>query len=169
MFKIVSPMPMITDISPVEYTFNVQAMSSDKLPFIVPGFFAIGPRNDDQGLWKYATFVSARHMHCNQVEELVMHVIKSEIRAAAALKTMKEINRGAQKFKRKVFAEVELQLDQFGLQVYDTNFKQLKEVPWYNVRQRKARIEATTQTIDGTSCRVGVNQVPHRDKRTISY
>ncbi|KAK1366709.1 hypothetical protein POM88_042270 [Heracleum sosnowskyi] len=135
MFKVVNnPGPMITDVRPVMYKFNVQAMSSDKLPLIVPGFFTIGPSKDGQGLLKYATFVSARHMRWNHVQELVRDVIKSKIRVAAALKTMDEINRDAKKFTWKVLAEVELELDQFGLQVYNASVKKVKKVPWYNVR-----------------------------------
>ena len=31
------------DVSPVNYTFEVQAMSAEKLPFILPAVFTIGP------------------------------------------------------------------------------------------------------------------------------
>ncbi|KAL8096047.1 hypothetical protein AgCh_037128 [Apium graveolens] len=135
-FKVVvSPMPIIIDISPVMYTFDVEAKSSDEVPFIVPGFFIIGPCNDEQGLIKYATFVSARRMRFKHVKKLVKDVIESEVRGAAKLKTMDEINSGLKKFKRQVLAKVEIKLDKFGLQVYNAYFKQLKEeVPWYNVR-----------------------------------
>lgn len=79
--------------------------------FIVPGFFNIGPRKDEPGLLKYARFMSARHMRCNHVKELVRDVIESEIRVAAALMTMKEINNGIKQFKQQVFVEVQLELD----------------------------------------------------------
>jgi flotillin len=35
------------DLSPVNYNFKVQAMSAEKLPFILPAVFTIGPRADD--------------------------------------------------------------------------------------------------------------------------
>lgn len=104
-------------------------MSSEKLSFFVPGFFTIGPCNDEHGLLKYARFVSARHMHCDHVKELVMDLIKSEIRVVAALMTMEEILSDTKLFKQQVFVEVQLELDQFGLRVYNVNVKQLAEVP----------------------------------------
>ncbi|EEF31920.1 conserved hypothetical protein [Ricinus communis] len=36
------------DVSPVNYTFEVQAMSAEKLPFILPAVFTIGPRVEDE-------------------------------------------------------------------------------------------------------------------------
>ncbi|CAI0399061.1 unnamed protein product [Linum tenue] len=47
------------DISPVNYTFEVQAMSAKKLPFILPAVFTIGPRydDDDDALLKYAKLI----------------------------------------------------------------------------------------------------------------
>nr|GEY73876.1 flotillin-like protein 4 [Tanacetum cinerariifolium] len=36
------------DLSPVNYTFEVQATSAEKLPFILPVVFIIGPRTDDK-------------------------------------------------------------------------------------------------------------------------
>lgn len=83
---------------------------------------------------KYAKFVSIRHIRCNHVEELVMDVIKSEIRVIVALNTKKEIKRGAKNFKKQVLEKVQLKLDQFDLQIYNANVKQLKEVPWYRAK-----------------------------------
>ncbi|CAN1335195.1 Flotillin-like protein 3 [Linum perenne] len=46
------------DISPVNYTFEVQAMSAQKLPFILPAVFTIGHRYDDQdSLLRYARLI----------------------------------------------------------------------------------------------------------------
>ncbi|KAL5074381.1 hypothetical protein RYX36_013365, partial [Vicia faba] len=33
----------VFDLSPVNYTFEVQAMSAEKLPFVLPAVFTIGP------------------------------------------------------------------------------------------------------------------------------
>ncbi|GMP57085.1 hypothetical protein CsSME_00021322 [Camellia sinensis var. sinensis] len=43
------------DISPVNYTFKVQDMSAEKLQFIFPAIFMIGPRVDcEESMLKYA-------------------------------------------------------------------------------------------------------------------
>jgi flotillin len=48
------------DITPVNYTFEVQAMSAEKLPFILPAVFTIGPRSDDgECLLRYARLMSS--------------------------------------------------------------------------------------------------------------
>ncbi|KAJ6745394.1 FLOTILLIN-LIKE PROTEIN 1 [Salix koriyanagi] len=49
----------VFDVSPVNYTFEVQAMSAEKLPFVLPAVFTIGPRVDDeQSLFRYAKLIS---------------------------------------------------------------------------------------------------------------
>lgn len=62
----------VFDVSPVNYTFEVQAMSSEKLPFILPAVFTIGPRVDDpHALLLYAMLMSQHDKHSNHVNELV--------------------------------------------------------------------------------------------------
>ncbi|RZC47489.1 hypothetical protein C5167_040444 [Papaver somniferum] len=56
------------DISPVNYTFEVQAMSSEKLPFLLPAVFTIGPKIDDHdSLLKYAKLLSSHERHAHEV------------------------------------------------------------------------------------------------------
>lgn len=85
----------VFDVSPVNYTFEVQAMSAEKLPFLLPAVFTIGPRIDDiEGLLKYAKLISPHDKLSNHVKELVQGVIEGETRVLAASMTMEEIFRG---------------------------------------------------------------------------
>lgn len=60
------------DVSPVNYTFEVQAMSAEKLPFILPAVFTVGPRLDDEAsLLKYAKLISPHDKYSNHVNDLV--------------------------------------------------------------------------------------------------
>lgn len=71
------------DISPVNYTFQVQAMSAEKLPFILPAVFTIGPRVDsDEAMLKYAKLISPHDKQSNHVNELVQGVIEGETRVS---------------------------------------------------------------------------------------
>uniref|UniRef100_A0A0D9XKR3 Flotillin-like n=1 Tax=Leersia perrieri TaxID=77586 RepID=A0A0D9XKR3_9ORYZ len=80
------------DISPVNYTFEVQAMSAEKLPFILPAVFTIGPRADDPDcLLRYAKLISPHDKLSHHVNELVKGVIEGETRVLAASMTMEEI------------------------------------------------------------------------------
>ncbi|WOH05513.1 hypothetical protein DCAR_0624930 [Daucus carota subsp. sativus] len=137
------------DISPVNYTFDVQAMSAEKLPFVLPAVFTIGPRAcDDASLLRYAKLVSAHDKLSNHVKELVMGVIEGETRVLAASMTMEEIFKGTKQFKQEVFDKVQLELDQFGLHIYNANVKQLVDVPGYEYFSylgQKTQMEAANQ------------------------
>ncbi|XP_057522844.1 flotillin-like protein 4 [Amaranthus tricolor] len=137
------------DISPVNYTFEVQAMSSEKLPFILPAVFTIGPRADDHdSLVKYAKLIAPHDKLSHHVEELVQGVIEGETRVLAASMTMEEVFSGAKKFKQEVFDKVQLELDQFGLVIYNANIKQLVDIPgheYFSYLGQKTQMEAANQ------------------------
>ncbi|KAL2548609.1 Flotillin-like protein 1 [Forsythia ovata] len=137
------------DVSPVNYTFEVQAMSAEKLPFILPAVFTIGPRiDDDSSLLKYAKLISPHDKLSNHVKELVQGIIEGETRVLAASMTMEEIFRGAKEFKQEVFEKVQLELNQFGLLIYNANVKQLVDVPgheYFSYLGQKTQMEAANQ------------------------
>lgn len=72
------------DISPVNYTFEVQAMNAEKLPFLLPAVFTIGPCIDDlDSLHLYAKLISLQPCQ-----------IDGETRVLAASMTMEDIFKG---------------------------------------------------------------------------
>ncbi|XVF75751.1 hypothetical protein PTKIN_Ptkin13bG0212200 [Pterospermum kingtungense] len=137
------------DVSPVNYTFNVQAMSAEKLPFVLPAVFTIGPRVDDEeSLLKYAKLISPHDKHSNHVNELVQGIIEGETRVLAASMTMEEIFKGTKDFKYEVFEKVQVELNQFGLYIYNANVKQLVDVPgheYFSYLGQKTQMEAANQ------------------------
>ncbi|KAL6502106.1 Flotillin-like protein 4 [Orobanche gracilis] len=137
------------DLSPVNYTFEVQAMSAEKLPFVLPAVFTIGPRVDDEAsLLKYAKLISPHDKLSNHVNELVQGIIEGETRVLAASMTMEEVFRGTKEFKKEVFGKVQLELNQFGLLIYNANVKQLVDVPgheYFSYLGQKTQMEAANQ------------------------
>ncbi|KAL6534126.1 Flotillin-like protein 4 [Orobanche hederae] len=137
------------DLSPVNYTFEVQAMSAEKLPFVLPAVFTIGPRVDDEAsLLKYAKLISPHDKLSNHVKELVQGIIEGETRVLAASMTMEEVFRGTKEFKKEVFGKVQLELNQFGLLIYNANVKQLVDVPgheYFSYLGQKTQMEAANQ------------------------
>ncbi|KAL3717813.1 hypothetical protein ACJRO7_003028 [Eucalyptus globulus] len=118
----------VFDVTPVNYTFELQAMSAEKLPFVLPAVFTIGPRVDDEAsLVKYAKLLSPHDKLSHHAKELVQGIIEGETRVLAASMTMEEIFRGTKEFKQEVFGKVQLELNQFGLLIYNANVKQLVE------------------------------------------
>ncbi|XP_027355646.1 flotillin-like protein 4 [Abrus precatorius] len=139
----------VFDLSPVNYTFQVQAMSAEKLPFVLPAVFTIGPRIDDkESLLKYAKLLSSHDKLSNHVNELVEGIIEGETRVLAASMTMEDIFRGTKDFKQEVFEKVQLELNQFGLLIYNANVKQLVDVPgheYFSYLGQKTQMEAANQ------------------------
>ncbi|WCJ40437.1 Flotillin-like protein 2 [Euphorbia peplus] len=137
------------DISPVNYSFEVQAMSAEKLPFILPAVFTIGPRVDiEESLILYARLISHHDKQSYHVVELVKGVIEGETRVLAASMTMEAIFRGTKEFKQEVFEKVQLELNQFGLHIYNANVKQLVDVPgheYFSYLGQKTQMEAANQ------------------------
>ena len=99
----------VIDLTPVNYTFKVNAMSAEKLAFFLPAVFTIGPKVEDhESLVKYAKLLSHQQRDSHDVKELVKGVIEGETRVLAASMTMGEIFRGTKDFKREVFEKVQL-------------------------------------------------------------
>ncbi|KAM7256164.1 hypothetical protein ACFE04_011905 [Oxalis oulophora] len=147
------------DVSPVNYDFSVQAMSAEKLPFILPAVFTIGPRvESDESLILYARLLSSLDSTSNHVIELVKGVIEGETRVLAASMTMEEIFRGTKEFKKEVFEKVQVELNQFGLLIYNANVKQLVDVPgheYFSYLGQKTQMEAANQAkIDVSEARM---------------
>ncbi|XP_042501107.1 flotillin-like protein 3 [Macadamia integrifolia] len=139
----------VVDVSPVNYTFEVQAMSSEKLPFLLPAVFTIGPRADDkESLLKYARLLSPHERMSTDVRELVQGIIEGETRVLVASMTMEEVFKGTKDFKREVFEKVQLELNQFGLLIYNANIKQLVDVKdheYFSYLGQKTQMEAANQ------------------------
>lgn len=124
-------------------------MSAEKLPFVLPAVFTIGPRSEDmESLLKYAKLISPHDKLSNHVNELVQGIIKGETRVLAASMTMEDIFKGTKEFKQEVFGKVQLELDQFGLLIYNANVKQLVDVSgheYFSYLGKKTQHEAANQ------------------------
>ncbi|XP_059303506.1 flotillin-like protein 3 [Lycium ferocissimum] len=140
------------NISPVNYSFQVQAMSAEKLPFCLPAVFTIGPKvldeNHYESLIKYAKLVSNSDKESTHIQDLVKGIIEGETRVLAASMTMEQIFKGAKEFKKEVFEKVQLELNQFGLYIYNANVKQLVDVPgheYFSYLGQKTQMDAANQ------------------------
>ena len=82
------------------------------------------------------------------MKELVQGIIEGETRVLAASMTMEEIFRGTKQFKQEVFGKVQIELNQFGLLIYNANVKQLVDVPgheYFSYLGQKTQMEAANQ------------------------
>ncbi len=171
---------------------NLQAMTREKLQFLLPVVFTIGPdindrganvrnhhlpephysgagseghpasddhahdrRREDQGdaLMKYAMLLadsgSSKGPNSHQfLENIVKGIIEGETRVLVSSMTMEEIFTEREVFKRRIFRNIQSELDQFGLKIYNANVKELKDAPnsiYFESLSRKAHEGATNQ------------------------
>nr|CAG8435636.1 13591_t:CDS:2 [Entrophospora candida] len=116
------------DITPVNYTLQLQAMSAERLEFNLPAVFTIGPKDEPVALYYYAKLLFADNKNSEYVKDLVRGIIEGETRVISAGMTMEEMFRERRRFKEKVIKNVQAELDQFGLFVYNSNIKQLQDI-----------------------------------------
>ncbi|PON42269.1 Flotillin family [Parasponia andersonii] len=145
------------DVSAVNYSFEVQATSSEKLPFILSAVFTIGPKADDENACLlYAKLVSSHDKHSNHVNELVQGIIEGETRVLAASMTMEEVFMGTKEFKKAIFENVRVELSQFCLLIYNANVKQLVDVrgkEYFPYLGQRTQVEAANRA----KCNCGKN------------
>ncbi|KAI3982951.1 hypothetical protein MKX01_010434 [Papaver californicum] len=111
-------------------------MSSEKLPFLLPVVFTIGPRIDDhEALSKYAKLLSNHDRHSHEVKDLVQGISERETRVLAASMTMEDV------FK--------LELNQFGLWIYNANIKQLDDVQGHEYFSYLAKVDVAEAKMKG--------------------
>ena len=139
---------------------NLQAMTIEKLQFALPAVFTIGPDNNMEALKKYALLLSetetgtagaakvATSSKRNHVQDIVKGIIEGETRVIVSGMTMEEIFKERQIFKGKVIENVQNELDQFGLRIYNANVKELQDTPgseYFAFLSRKAHEGALNQ------------------------
>ncbi|KAG9287407.1 hypothetical protein G9A89_023779 [Geosiphon pyriformis] len=115
------------DITPANYTLNLQAMSAEKLEFNLPAVFTIGPKDEPSSLTRYARLLSSKDKKSDHVQDIVRGIIEGETRVIAAGMTMEEIFQARKGFKDQVIKNVQAELEQFGLFIYNANVKQLQD------------------------------------------
>ena len=183
-------------VQPHDYAMSLQAMTKEKLQFLLPVVFTVGPdvnqrganirrvgggmlhdqepgkpsdehddgatavsdsavRREDRGdaLMKFAMLLadSGRDKGPNNhdfLEGIVKGIIEGEVRVLVSAMTMEEIFTEREVFKRRIFRNIQSELDQFGLKIYNANVKELKDAPgstYFASLSQKAHEGATNQ------------------------
>lgn len=135
------------NLHPTNYTFDLSAMSSEKLEFILPGSYTIGPKDDPEAIKKYAKLLlsSSSTSHTTQVDELVKGILEGETRLQSASMTIDQIFNDRKAFKDILIKNVQEELDQFGLIIYNANIKELQDSKgseYFSFIRQKKRSEA---------------------------
>lgn len=164
-------------VQPQDYPLDLQAMTHEKLNFKLPTVFTIGPDVNQRGgsgaeakgaavdkgdaLMKYAMLLadskaskSSRAKEPGQseqqehVDSIVKGIIEGETRVLVSSMTMEEIFTEREEFKKKIYKNIQEELKQFGLKIYNANVKELRDAPgsvYFESLSRKAHEGATNQ------------------------
>ena len=139
-------------------------MTVEKLKFSLPAVFTIGPADNLNSLEKYAVLLTGESdgrptapaakgavavaAGRNHVQDIVKGIIEGETRSIVSTMTMEELFRERKVFKDKVIQQVQSELDQFGLCIYNANVKELQDTPgseYFAFLSRKAHEGALNQ------------------------
>ncbi|KAG6053003.1 hypothetical protein E4U17_005138 [Claviceps sp. LM77 group G4] len=163
-------------VQPHDYAMDLRAMTREKLQFALPVVFTVGPdvnqrganagrfedppeaettgNREDRGdaLMKYAMLLaqseSGKTDESTHVASIVKGIIEGETRVLVSSMTMEEIFTEREVFKKRIFRNIQSELDQFGLKIYNANVKELKDAPgsvYFESLSRKAHEGATNQ------------------------
>lgn len=180
-------------VTPFDFSLDLQAMTQEKLMLIVPVVFTIGPEDKPEALKKYAslltgqsdgadpnaataTSVAESTSSRNNVRRIVRGIIEGETRVLVSTMTAEEVFTNRALFKANVTNNVQTELSKFGLIIYNSNVKDLKDPPgseYFSFLSRKAHESASSKArIDASEARrrgeIGVQENEGLTKQQIS-
>lgn len=164
-------------VQPHDYGMNLQAMTKEKLQFLLPVVFTVGPdvnnrganakgpnrgasadahnpvHDEDKGdaLVKYAMLLAQSDTSGAEVhglDQIIKGIIEGETRVLVSSMTMEEVFGLREEFKKRIFKNIQGELDQFGLKIYNANVKELRDAEgssYFQSLSQKAHEGATNQ------------------------
>ena len=134
---------------PTNYSFELDAMSAEKMQFVLPGNYSIGPLDHPDAIKKYVKLLLISNQTENtqnqHIEQLVKGILEGETRLQAASMTIEEIFNNRRAFKEILIKNVQEELDQFGLKIFNANIKELQDSKgseYFSFIRQKKRSEA---------------------------
>jgi flotillin len=112
---------------------------------------AEGLVDPNDALYKYVQLLAENDSHHNDMSHLssmLKSIIEGEVRVLVSSMTIEEIFTEREEFKRRIFKNIQSDLNQFGLKIYNSNIKELKDAPnstYFESLSRKAHEGATNQ------------------------
>lgn len=110
------------DMEPKNFKFKLNADSNDKDTFTFEGTFTIGPKNDVIELEKYVLINDDNLI----IEQIVNRILDDKIKTLAINNNKCSILRNRYKFKDAIIQCAQIELDKFGLMIYNGNIDNLE-------------------------------------------
>lgn len=133
-------------VQPQNYRFDLQAMSKEKMEFILPGVYTIGPKDENEALKKYATLMS------NTTEEertnIIKGIIEGETRVLTASLTLEQIFSGRDEFRDQVTERIDRELGKVGFVIHNANIQEMSDhegSEYFQFLRQRARANAEAE------------------------
>jgi flotillin len=148
------------EMSPTTFSVNVPAMSRERIPFLCPSMWTVGPKDDKESLKIYASLLSDKGI--TGLENTVVGVIQGETRVLTANLSLDELFSDREGFRNTVESKINTVISDLGLKVYNANVAELSDLDDKNryFEEQKlralekvnqdARIAVASATKDGT-------------------
>ena len=130
------------NLEPVTYHCVIEeAMSSERISFNMPTVFTVGPKDDVEYLKKYAKLL--QQSSSDDLKSKIIGIILGETRMAAGRVSLDDLFSNREEFKENIIKNIDSELAQFGLVVYNANIEELRDMPGneYFVFLRKRALE----------------------------
>jgi flotillin len=112
-------------LTPKSYKISINAMSKEKMEFNFPAMFTIGPKNENSHLMNYATYLLPHNEE--KIEMLIKGIAEGESRSVAANLSIEDIFSARNEFKKAIVENVQTQLEQYGMTIYNANIEELTD------------------------------------------
>ncbi len=130
------------DVHPKNYSFDLQSMSNEMIPFMLPATFTIGPKNDVEALTKYVRLLeNVKDIKVNKdkdgkekistIDSIILGIIEGETRTISSKMAMKDIFNNRASIKENILKGVQEELDDLGLHIYNVNIRELEDSKEY--------------------------------------
>jgi len=140
------------DMTPLNYTFDLRAMSREMLEFDLPVSIAIGVKDDPESLIRYSRFLLREDHDVDILNDLIRGIIEGETRVLTAATGIQDLfdNRG--KIKAMITDKIQKELDSLGLEIINANIKEMKDPPgsvggYFESMRQKATSEAQQKAL----------------------
>jgi len=113
------------ELTPKSYSLTIHAMSSEKMEFVLPCVFTIGPKDSDDHLIKFSKYLMSETPE--NISNIIKGIIEGETRVLAANLSVEKIFKDRNTFKVDLIHKIEEELTNLGLTVYNANIKELQD------------------------------------------
>ena len=117
---------MFVNIAPHTFSVDISALSKERIPFLMPSIWTIGPKSDIQSLSRYTTLLMDKGDH--GLGEIVKGIVQGETRVLTANMKLDDLFSNREGFKVDIEKKINEIVDVLGLKVYNANVAELSDL-----------------------------------------